>query len=170
MALSEKTKRQLEVGLASPEAKDDLVAHIDSVAIDQLDADVLRYRDVTLTSAQILALNATPITVLPAPGAGLANIVLGIYGTLDYASATYSASTDTLDFKYTDGSGDLVAQLTNAFLESAADGRAYAEAQAECVPVVNAPVVAHVGNANPTTGDSNIKLRIYYRQVPALLP
>ena len=129
----------------------------------------LLHKDVTIPTADVLTLYTTAYELIPAPGAGNCILVEGVYATIDYASATYSAGSNTLDVRYTNSSGDLVAQLTNAFLTSSADGRAQADMQAETVPVVNAAVVAHVPSANPTTGDSDIKVRVYYRIVPSLL-
>lgn len=55
----------------------------------------------TITSAQILALNATPITLIPAPGVGKTIIVDEIQLFLDYNSATYVAGAgEDLTFQY----------------------------------------------------------------------
>lgn len=127
--------------------------------------DVLKYVDVTLTSAQILALNGTPITVVAAPGSGKAIVVESVYAYNDYVSAAYSAGTDTLDLKYTDGSGATLVSLTNAFLEAAADARAAVHASTQYAVTQNAAVVAYVGTGNPTSGSGTIRLRVFYKVV-----
>lgn len=59
---------------------------------------------VTLTNAQMLALRATPITVIAAPGAGKWIQVLG--GSLIFdRTAAYTESTDNLALRYVNGSG-----------------------------------------------------------------
>lgn len=134
----------------------------------KLHRDVYNYVDVTLTTAQILQLNTTPISLVPTPGAGYCNIVTEAYATMDFATAAYSAGTDDLNIKYTDGSGATAASFLNAFVEAAADSRGYAVPLA-VVPVENAALVAYIGTGNPITGDSDIKIRVFYRRVPVLL-
>jgi len=64
---------------------------------------------VNLSSANILALNATPITLVAAPGAGLAIVPLSTFGSLTFVTAQY-ASAGSVRLKY----GAVVAQtLTN---------------------------------------------------------
>src|SRR5262245_32436968 len=76
-------------------------------------AEIVRgaVRKFTRTSAQILALNATPITVLAAPGTGLTTVVKQ---ALAYkpAGTAYAgvATTEDLALKYTNASGAIAAQ------------------------------------------------------------
>jgi hypothetical protein len=79
----------------------------------------------TITSAEILALNATPISILAAPGAGLVNILRSIH-ILKPAGTAYAgvAVGEDLAIKYTDGSGSIAATLeTTGFLDSASATR-----------------------------------------------
>lgn len=126
-------------------------------------ADLGEFKDVTLTTAQLLALFTTPVSVLPAPGAGYANIVTAVYGSISYNSATYSGANNIV-LKYTDASGVTVATFTAAFLNSSASA-GYLAIGASGVAAANAAIVASMGTANPTVGDSALKLRIYYRKV-----
>lgn len=154
--LGERLKERLVSALGDPEEA------------DKLAEGTVMYKDGYLTSAQILALNTTPIEAIPAPGSGKCLIVTGMYGTIDYNSATYNEGTGVLRLSYTDASGDIASQFTNAFLEASADATAYAEPVIECVPVANAALVFNTA-ADPTTGDSLIYYRIWYRIVPSLL-
>ena len=66
----------------------------------------------TLTAAQALALNATPIEVLPAPGADKAYIVerVEVYKAAGTAYAGIATGED-LALRYTNGSGTILAQV-----------------------------------------------------------
>lgn len=56
---------------------------------------VVRYASVTLTNAQVLALNTTPITLVSAPGTGLVVEIIGAVLSLNY-TATYSNGSDLM--------------------------------------------------------------------------
>lgn len=141
----------------------------DVVTQAKLAPSVLKFSDITITSAQVLALNTTPKELLAAPGAGFCYAIDSIYATIDFNSAAYSASTDALEIRYTNGAGAKPAELSNTFLEAAADARELAQPASAIIPVENAAIVAVVPNADPTTGDSDIKVRVFYRVIPALL-
>lgn len=127
-----------------------------------------RYIDCTLTAAQLDALNATPVTLISAPGAGKVIVVDQVYGFLDYNSAAYAGSSETLAIRYTDGSGDIICSFTEAsFIEATADAYEVPE-MIQVFPVVNSPVVAHA-TADFTSGNSPIYLRLYYRILTAAI-
>jgi hypothetical protein len=181
MALSQDTKDRLKIALALPAAGQDVADHIDSIATAQLDdsavtsakldQNLLRYRDTTIATASVLTLNATPVSLIPAPGAGFVNIVDSVYATIDYNSAAYVLDAAGLTVRYTDGSGASVgATLTQAFGQASADAIQSVRAAATALtPVANAAIVLYADNADPTTGNSAIKVRVYYRIVPSLL-
>lgn len=138
------------------------------VLTGMMNENLVKYADVTISSAEVLALFTSQKTLVAAPGANFAVIPLAIYSTIDYGAATYDAGTDTLDVKYNGGSA--IMSLTNAFVESAADAMMYVEkAEAAFTPLANTAIVAKMSSANPITGDSAIKIRVYYRTVPILL-
>lgn len=135
--------------------------------------------DVTITSAQVLALNATPQTMITAPGAGLAIVPLltVAYKAAGVAYAGIAAGED-LALRYTDGSGTILTAVeTTGFLDqTTAQTRialtpqsAAGTGKVELTPTANAAVVAHLLSGEITTGDSDIKLKIYYRIVPTVL-
>jgi hypothetical protein len=112
----------------------------------------LSYQDFTLTAAQMNTLNATPVAVLAAPGAGLVNIPAGIVTYIDAGATPFELGSGVLDYKYTDGSGAKAGtSVTNAAVESATDTQFLSIPEA-VVPVANAAIVAHA-SADVTAGD-----------------
>jgi hypothetical protein len=127
-------------------------------------------KKVTLTSAQILALFATPITVLAAPGAGLTTIVKGVqaYKPAGTAYAGIAVGED-LTLKYTNASGAIAAQIeTTGFLDSASALQANAALPGGLV-TTNAALVAHMLTGEIITGTSDVILWITYDIVPSVL-
>lgn len=137
-----------------------------------------RSADVTILPAAMKTLNATPVTLVPAPGAGLALIFEGMLVSMTYGTAVYSdvAAGEDLAVKYTGTAGAVVGALeaTGMFDQSSSQLRwVYPGATSaflpSTTPVANAPLVAHmlVGEIGTTTGDSPVKFRVFYRVVPS---
>jgi hypothetical protein len=126
--------------------------------------------DVTITTEELLALNATPIELIAAPGAGKAILVEDVQLFLDFNAAAYAgiAAGEDLALKYTDGNGaQILAVETTGFLDAVADEYRHARpaTTAAIEAVANAAVVAHMLVGEITTGDSPLKCRIRYRTV-----
>lgn len=146
--------------------------------IDPQGSTGLKFVDVTISSAQLLALNATPRSIVAAPGAGLANIFEAAILT-KIAGTAYAgiAAGEDLAVKYTDGSGLQVASCeTTGFLDQAtAQFRhmtAYRAASlvTDITPVANAALVIQLLSGEITTGNTALELRVYYRVIPTVLP
>lgn len=138
------------------------------------DSPHTQHADVLVTSAQVLALNATPITIVTAPGASLGLIFEGgvIHKPAGTAYAGVAAGED-LSVKYTDESGAEVAQCeTTGFLDQATAQTRYvhphsaASGASQITPVANAVLVLHLLVGEITTGDSPLHVRYLYRVVP----
>lgn len=126
---------------------------------------------ITLSSAQILALNSTPITTVAAPGSGYAVRVLrasasfnndgDFYNTGDLYLSTNTLNTDhqvrTLNnFLANAGSGSAVHQFMQAISSSSADETQISE---------NAALKVFVPSANPTSGTATVTLYVTYEIV-----
>lgn len=152
-------------GDASPEAETRLNFQR---AEDDINA-IARTAIVALSSAQVLALNATPISVLAAPAAGTAHRILAVeaYKPAGTGYAGIAAGED-IALRYTNGSGATLATIeATGFLDQAtAQSRFGAVVATDITPVAAAAVVAHMTTGEITTGDSTIYLRITYRIVP----
>lgn len=159
--LSGFTKHVFRGALANHGAADELIDVLDDV----------RVADVLITTAEVLALNATPKTIVAAPGTGKYLQFLGAIVLLDYNSAAYvDDAGEDLVFKYTDSSGS---EISNTLDGSAFDGTADALVIAEPVnPAANvievpanAAIVLHLLVGEWITGDSPLKVRCFYRVV-----
>lgn len=146
----------------------------------QVAAPVVRSVRVTITSAQLLALNATPQTVVAAPGSGRAIIFEGaeLYHGTGTAYGGIAAGED-LSFKYTNSSGqELGVCETTGFLDQTTVQTRYCRPQTGAIsagtvssytPVENAVLVCHLLTGEITTGNMDLKVRVFYRIVPTTL-
>lgn len=121
----------------------------------------------TIATGAVATLNATPVTVIAAPGAGKYIEVISCHWMLDFESAAYdgAAAGEDLALKYTNASGDQVAGLVDhdGFGNASADAHAIVKGVA-VTPVANAAVVAHIltGEWYAAAGDSPVKYNIRY--------
>jgi hypothetical protein len=125
-----------------------------------------RWADLTLTHAQILTLNGSPISILAAPGAGYAYMVTGAVAYLNYGGAAYATNT-TVNLVPTGSTGLTQATFGNILANTSSVQRA---AGPTTSPQINANtgLSVFVSAGNPTAGhaDSTLKVRVYYRTVP----
>lgn len=124
---------------------------------------VAQRKRVSLNSAQILALNSTPVTLVPAPGAGRAVDVVSVTGSL--TAGTQYTGANAIELRYTNGSGTKVTgDLAAAWLNSATNRSDKAIAAAATL-TSNAPVVVAVPTANPGAGTGTVVFDVLYRVV-----
>lgn len=81
-----------------------------------------QYAEVSITNAEMLALRATPKTLVAAPGAGKFLEFVSLQLFFDYTGA-YTETTDNMAVRLTDGTGIIVSQAIEAtgFVDAAAD-------------------------------------------------
>jgi len=123
---------------------------------------------ITVTSAQLLALNATPKSLIAAPGAGKANIPVFAELFLDYNSAAYAgiAAGEDLNFCYTNGSGAIIGTVeATGFLDQTSDQHRFIQFYGTVTPVANAAIVLHMASGEVITGNSPLYARVHYRTV-----
>jgi hypothetical protein len=137
---------------------------------------LIAVKDTTISSAELLALNATAKELIPAPGANKAIIVLGAMAFLDYNSAAYDgiASGEDIVLAYTNVSGTALAKFeATGFLSATADAVRYAtptqSADTNLTPTANAPLVAALLVGEVATGNSPLKIRVWYRIIDTVL-
>lgn len=129
----------------------------------------------TITAAQMLALNATPVELVAAPAAGLAHVVrrVRLHKPAGTAYATVAAGED-LVVKYTNGSGAQASGVieTTGFLDQAtAQFRivgfpgSTGSTAGDVTPVSAAALVMHLLVGEITTGDSPLYVLVDYDTV-----
>lgn len=122
--------------------------------------NAIQHLRVTLTTAEVKALNSTPIEIIPAPGAG--KLILGlVYCTyLDFNSAAYVGS-PTMSIEYS-GGASLVTIANNILLAVADYQDTGGLVTPKGAPVLNTAVDISA-SADPTAGDSPLVVDIWYR-------
>ncbi len=134
----------------------------------------LQEATITVSSAELLLLNTTPKELIATPGAGFAIALDSAVLFLDYGTTAYDgiAAGEDLNIRYTDGSGALVATIeATGFLDATADALRYVQptTAAAITPVANAALVLYMATGNIATGNSPLKVKVYYRVIPATL-
>lgn len=147
-------------------------SEINRIDASNADGAMLSFQDTQLTAAQVKALAAANITVVSAPGAGLAAVPVAVHLFLDHGGTDFvqTNGSDHLALKYAGGAEiselGTEAQCT-ALLEASADAALYVNLEADCVPVANTAIALdNNGAAEYTTGDGTLSVRVYYRTVP----
>lgn len=122
----------------------------------------------TITSAQLLALFTTPISIIPAPASGYA-IVINKFIARHAAGTAYSgiASGEDLVLKYTNASGaECSGQMeTTGFLDQTT-AQIRSVLGVAVTPVSAAAVVLHLLSGNITTGDFDLEVLVDYNLIP----
>jgi len=121
------------------------------------------YTDFEISSAQLLDLFTTPVTVVPAAGANTLIVPIECWAFLDYESATYAAggavhlaigsvSTGSIASTAVTSASDLVSKfvLTTAVASGS---------------LLNQDLKVYAATANFTTGDSPLKCRLLYKVI-----
>ena len=128
--------------------------------------------DVTLTSAQILALNTTPVALIPAQGATKAVVVNRVIMSQIYKSAAYTSNTTLgvyADLTTAgDAAGSSVTSAKVAGLLTATNNLVQVVAglgTTEATAVLNKGISVKADTGNPATGDSPVRVRAFYRVI-----
>ena len=142
-----------------------------AVTSAKLEAPLEHYADVALTSVQVKALKATPITLVAAPGADLAIVPEAIAIVVDYGGTNaFTEDSDDLSVGYAGGAEIKEIESTGLIDQTNDEWRYITFEYAETfVPEENKAVVITnsddeiAGNAG---ADNVIHVRLYYKTVP----
>lgn len=123
----------------------------------------LYYTQVSLSSAQLKAINGTPITIVAAPGAGSGIIVHRTVLSYTYGTATYTGGTAFGTYYNSTGtatSGSIGNAIT-AVASTVGSVAAVAINNLATASLMNQPVTAFA-TSNFVTGDGTAKIGVYY--------
>ena len=133
---------------------------------------------VEITSAELLALNATPKTIIPAPErTGDAHIVEGMDIYKPDGTAYVVGAGEDFVLRYTDGSGTIVTGTASAgFLDQTTEEKrvevpqsAVGTATISLDPTADAPIVANILLGEVTGGDTSVFVTVFYRTAPTVI-
>lgn len=131
----------------------------------------------TLTSAQVKAVRATPIQLVPAPPAGFSLKFLWAKLFLDYGGTNaFTETVDNFAIRYLDGTGVIVSQTieNTGFIDQAGDMETTAEPKIDVIATkaqseARALVLHNIGDgeiAGNAANDNVLRVRTAYSIVP----
>jgi hypothetical protein len=131
-----------------------------------------QWAEVTVSTAELLALRATPKTLVAAPGATKVLEFVSAILLLDYAGVAYAedGGGSNLGVRYTNGSGVQVSQTieSTGFITLTADSMTTSLAKIDAIvsaaASANQALVLHnIGAGELVTGTSPIRVKVCYR-------
>lgn len=144
-------------------------------AVD-LVSGLVRVETTIIPAAQLRGSDVSPQTIVPAPGAGWAIVLDNISVWYAYAGTAYGgiAGGEDLAIGYEDKNGTQVAEIeTVGFLDQATSQfrtvvpHSAASGSNTAVPLLeNKPLVAFLLSGPITTGNTDLRLKIFYHVVP----
>lgn len=136
--------------------------------------DVVKVVKVIVSNGELLALRATPKTIVAAPGANKVVVFMGAMLQYLYATAAFTVTNagDDMAFKYTNGAGVAVSQTIQAqgVLNQAAsqltNGEPIIDAIVTPAGASNQALVLHnIGAAEWTVGGGTLEVYVQYRVI-----
>lgn len=121
----------------------------------------MKIADVTISSASVLTSNASPVTIVAAPGTGYVIIPVKFFVFLDYNSAAYATNT-TFRFEI---NGVAVSATNTSILPGTADRYTTLEPTDydTTTDLKNQALVLETQSGNPTAGNSPLRVVCIYK-------
>jgi len=132
----------------------------------------LRKIAVPISSAQILAMNVTPVTLVPAPGAGLVLVPVAAFLVWNFGGTPYTSGASNLLLEYNAQTGvnafgsTTISTVITGGASEIRIGFSQANTIAVLTNAANLPITARL-SAAATLGNGTMTLTIYYDIVPA---
>lgn len=128
--------------------------------------------EVTLSSAQILSLNSSPVQIIPTPGAGKAIEIISASRKLDFNTTPYATNT-RLTLETTSGNIEIMLWGTGGLNTNLSVSPYFSNILSAVTSTTtsstaqqlfeNEGVFISVQTGNPTAGDSTVKVYVTYR-------
>ncbi len=133
--------------------------------------DLVQFEEVikvTLTSAQLLSINTSPVDIIPAPGAGKIILVNKLFYKFDYQTTPYNTNAE-LRFRFgTSGANYINTNIILTATDSAtkfSQVSGYFTADPDLANQENKKLQAIVPSGDPLDGDSDLTIWIYYQKL-----
>lgn len=129
--------------------------------------ETILYTQVSLSSAQLLSLNTTPVQLVAAPGAGKYIVPIHMSFDYTYVSTTYSSAT-IQTYETSDKSGTITSNTSFLSFTASIIRQLYqtgAAGGSAITYVANQPLMMWATGGDPTTGDGTAKVNVYYKIV-----
>jgi len=122
---------------------------------------------ITLSIAEILALFATPITLVPAQGANTAVRIIAVTAKLIFGTTAYTVpALSRMEIRETNLAGSLISNFQGSFVQSVATVVAQPSNSIAFLTILeNVDIVAAYTSGNPTLGDSTIEIHTLFSVV-----
>jgi len=137
-----------------------------AIGNSELNGAMVQIGLITVSSAELLALRATPKTLVAAFGANIISSFLSATLFLDYNSTAYVESSADIVARLTDDSGAIVSTTLDStgLLDATSDQlRTLKPIATDYTPIANTPIVLHNAGAGEwTTGDSPLYVYVRY--------
>lgn len=114
---------------------------------------------VTVPTASVLTLGTTPYTLIPAPGVGKGIVPKQVLMSMVSGTTSYATSTDV--FVACDGGADIF----KLEIQDASATPQIGTAELAGTVVDNADLELNAGGVNPTAGDYDLVLQVWYQLV-----
>jgi hypothetical protein len=135
------------------------------ITSSQIEKALIQRITVPLSSANLLAMNATPVEVIPAPGAGLTICIIDVLFTM-VRTATAYANGGTVVLNYATGPVAAINTIAAAVLTTAGAATTKTSRKGiDAAAVANDAIVITNGTAPFITGTGTASLDIIYRIV-----
>jgi len=139
------------------------VAEGSGIPSHALNESILQSIEVGISNASLLTLNATPVQLVATPGLGKVLEFVRAVLIMDHGGTDFVGG--ALDVSYTNGAGTTVSDAVAAadFMQASADViRVMQPLSADVTLTANAPLML-VADADPTTGDGVVRVKVIYR-------
>lgn len=145
---------------------DEDYADFKELELGEIPIQALRYAEVVLTPAEILALNSAPKELVPAPGAGFVHEFISAIMILDYETVAYATNGNlTVQNESATALSNtvLLANLLAATADKMVQLGALDTADTGTVLAENEAIQLACATGDPTAGNSPMRVKVVYR-------